>query len=86
MRRVGHEVPLRLKRRLQPAEQVVQGVAQLRELVVAPAQSQPAIVRSGRSSRPAISQPSTIAIRTLTRKMTAASTSKVRPLGRFAAA
>ena len=71
VRGVGHEVPLRLERRLQPPEQVVQGVRELRELVVG-GRSRPSrrfrllaemsravavITRSGRSSRPATSQP-----------------------------
>ena len=73
MRSVGDEPALGLERRLEPAEQAVERVGQLLELVVGPLERQALvqvalgdaararlIVRTGRSARPAISQPSPI--------------------------
>jgi hypothetical protein len=54
-------VPLCLERCLQPPEQAVEGVAELPELIVGAGNGEPLAVavmeRSGRKTRPAISQP-----------------------------
>ena len=83
VRGVGGEAPLGVERRLQPREQAVEGVAEFLELVVGPVRASRScrlvaeirraaavIVLSGRSTRPASSQPAPTAVAdTMTRAM-----------------
>ena len=81
--RVGDEMPLRLERRLQPREQVVKGLAEPAELIIAAPGPQPparlvaemsravaTIACNGRSRRPASSQPNPSEAATANAKLT----------------